>query len=91
MPSIANYPTFTDFLLVVISSQEVLRIIEVKKATIHTSLHVESDSAAQELREAHILLANSTEEGAKLPFLLNPLLPCLRCQSHSILPSSSFT
>ncbi len=69
-PSVTNHRTFTDFLFVIKDTTQAICFIEVKKATDSTSLTLQADSTAQALREAHILIANNTDESATIPFLL---------------------
>ena len=57
-----------DFLFVVKSTSQVKGFVEVKKSTEFTSLALESDATAQELREVHITLTYAAEERARIPF-----------------------
>ncbi len=70
-PSIQNHPTFTDFSYVLKLSEreEVICIIEVKKVAIFPNLLFETDSTAQSLREAQIVLEGADQD-KKFPLIL---------------------
>lgn len=68
-PEVTHHATFTDFYFIIKDSKNPLLIVEVKKMTINAEIYPGSDSVAQVLREAHIILC----EGGKvseLPFIL---------------------
>ena len=64
-PKFGEHPIFTDFLICKTDDTPKL-IIEVKRSTIYTSLHLKSKEAAQTFKEVHIV----TEKTSTLPFLL---------------------
>lgn len=68
-PSIEGHACFTDFLILVKRSDVVVFLVQVKKSSINTSLHLKSKETAQVLREAHILL-QKMPLGQNLPFIL---------------------
>lgn len=68
-PTFAGHTTFTDFLIRLMRNGEILLLIEVKKISIFTNLHVENNYTAQAVREAQIVL-NEVNMDTKMPFIL---------------------
>ena len=69
-PLVTNHPTFTDFLFVLKTTEQVTCFIEVKKAAVYTSFACQTEATAQAFREAHITLGYCGVGEAKISFLL---------------------
>ena len=67
-PSQEYHTAFTDFLFLLSDPEKEVCLIEVKKLTEFTTLDAASKSAAEAIREAHIILTSTCLE--KLPFIL---------------------
>ena len=63
-------PSFTDFIIWITNSVGQVRFIEVKRADINVDLTTETDSTAQTLREAQVLLCSHADVIAPLHFVL---------------------
>ena len=68
-PTVKDHATFTDFIIWIRKRVGHVRFIEVKRTAISVDLTTETDSTAQTLREAHVLLCNHAEVKS-LPFVL---------------------
>ena len=55
-PSVDGHPVFTDFCFMTRHGKRFLSLIEAKSVQIYTDLRTETQSTAQVLREAHILM-----------------------------------
>ncbi len=68
-PFVLGHSTFTDFLFVIANGGGPIGFIEVKRTSEHTDLTSETDTTAQALREAQILICK--DHGVEsLPFIL---------------------
>lgn len=68
-PTFKDHATFTDFIIWITNRVGRVRFIEVKRTNINVDLTTETESTAQTLREAQILLCSNTVE-SPLPFVL---------------------
>ena len=69
-PSISGHPTFMDIFVVVMSEKWPGCFIEIKNASLFSTLEVISDIVAQSMRKDHILLCESGYEIEEIPFVL---------------------
>ncbi len=67
-PTFNNHATFTDFIIWITNIVGQVQFIEVKRTDINVDLTTETDSTAQALREAQILLCSNVQ--SPLPFVL---------------------
>lgn len=68
-PTVKDHATITDFLIWITNRVGEVRFIEVNRTDISVDLTSETDSTAQTLREAHVLLCSHADVIA-LPFVL---------------------
>lgn len=68
-PTVKDHATFADFIIWITNRVGQVRFIEVKRTDISVDLTTETDSTAQTLREAHVLLCSRADVIA-LPFAL---------------------
>jgi hypothetical protein len=61
-PTVHGHATSTDFLIRLVKDNQVMCLIEVKKADVYTALTLESSNTAQVIREAHIMLRKCSRD-----------------------------